>query len=126
MRALDTNLLVRLIVRDDAQQVDRAEAFIVQGAWVPHLVLAEAVWVLGSVYELTAPRIALVIEMLLEHERLVVQDADVVRSALVEFKRQPNVGFVDCLVVAVARKAGHLPIGTFDRSMARIDGAVSP
>lgn len=126
MRALDTNLLVRLIVRDDARQVDHAEAFIVQGAWVPHLVLAEAVWVLGSVYELTAPRIALVIEMLLEHERLVVQDADVVRSAFVEFKRRPNVGFVDCLVVAVARKAGHLPVGTFDRSMARIDGAVSP
>ena len=88
--------------------------------------LAEAVWVLGSVYQLTAPQIALVVEMLLGHQRLVVQDADVTKSALAEFKRRPNVGFVDCLVVAVARKAGHLPVGTFDRNMARIDGAVSP
>lgn len=126
MRALDTNILVRLIVRDDAQQADRAEAFIAQGAWISHPVLAEAVWVLGSIYRLTAPQIALVVEMLLEHERLVVQDADVAKSALAEFKQLPNVGFVDCLVVAVARKAGHLPVGTFDRNMARIDGAVSP
>ena len=45
MRAVDTNVLVRLIVRDDPEQVDRAEAFVAQGAWVSLLVLAEAVWV---------------------------------------------------------------------------------
>jgi hypothetical protein len=42
MRAVDTNLLVRLITRDDKQQVAAADAFIASGAWVPHLALAEA------------------------------------------------------------------------------------
>ena len=42
MRAVDTNVLVRLVTRDDAKQVAVAEAFVARGAWVPHLVLAEA------------------------------------------------------------------------------------
>lgn len=37
MRAVDTNILVRLITRDDARQVAVAEAFVARGAWVPHL-----------------------------------------------------------------------------------------
>jgi predicted nucleic-acid-binding protein len=48
MRAVDTNVLVRVIVRDDDAQVDAAEAFILNGAWVSQVVLAEAAWVLTS------------------------------------------------------------------------------
>jgi predicted nucleic acid-binding protein len=33
-------------------------------------------------------------------------------------------GFSDCLVLETARKAGHLPLGTFDRDLAKLDGAV--
>ena len=51
MRAVDTNVLVRLVTRDDTKQVAAAENFVARGAWVPHLVLAEATWVLTSVYE---------------------------------------------------------------------------
>jgi predicted nucleic-acid-binding protein len=51
MRAPDTNVLVRLITRDDKQQVAAADAFIASGAWVPHLALAETIWVLASVYD---------------------------------------------------------------------------
>ncbi|MDB5829929.1 MAG: hypothetical protein JWQ73_4149, partial [Variovorax sp.] len=40
MRAVDTNVLVRLLVRDDARQVKLAEAFIDGNAWISHLVLA--------------------------------------------------------------------------------------
>jgi predicted nucleic-acid-binding protein len=54
MRAVDTNILVRLIARDDPRQTAAAEAFIVNGAWVSLLALAEAVWVLGTVYDLNA------------------------------------------------------------------------
>lgn len=49
MRAVDTNVLVRLITRDDAKQTAAAEAFVERGAWVSLLVLAEATWVLGTV-----------------------------------------------------------------------------
>ena len=123
MRAVDTNVLVRLVTRDDARQVAAAEAFIAHGAWVPHLALAEATWVLSSVYERSAETIALAIEMLLNHQHLTVQDADVVTAAVGQFRKRPAVGFSDCLMVEVARKAGHGPLGTFDRDLGRIDGA---
>jgi predicted nucleic-acid-binding protein len=58
MRAVDTNLLVRLITRDDPKQAAAADAFVSKGAWVSHLVLAEAVWVLESVYRLKPPQVA--------------------------------------------------------------------
>ncbi|HEY3159891.1 MAG TPA: PIN domain-containing protein [Vicinamibacterales bacterium] len=123
MRAVDTNVLVRLITRDDAPRVDAAEAFVANGAWVPHLALAEATWVLESVYDRDRKSIATAIEMLLHHRHLTVQDADAVAEALNQFLRYPRVGFSDCLMVEVARRAGHVPLGTFDRVLGRIDGA---
>ncbi|MFP5284626.1 MAG: PIN domain-containing protein, partial [Thermoanaerobaculia bacterium] len=50
MRAVDTNVLVRLITRDDDKQTAAAEAFVASGAWVPQLALVEAMWVLASIY----------------------------------------------------------------------------
>jgi len=54
MRAVDTNVLVRLIMRDEAKQVSAAESFIEKGGWVSVLALAEATSVPGSVYELSS------------------------------------------------------------------------
>jgi predicted nucleic-acid-binding protein len=123
MRAGDTNVLVRLIVRDDPKQVEVAEAFIACGAWVPQLVLAETIWVLDAVHERSAAQLAAVVEMLLNHAHLSVQDADVVGRALMQFRARPALGFSDCLVLEVARKAGHLPLGTFDRGLSRLEDA---
>ena len=123
MRAVDTNLLVRLIVRDDLKQVDAAEAFVAGGAWISHLVLSETIWVLDAVHERSAAQLAAVVEMLLNHAHLSVQDADVVGRALMQFRARPALGFSDCLVLEVARKAGHLPLGTFDRGLSRLEGA---
>ena len=67
MRAVDTNVLVRLATRDDARQTAAAEAFVAAGAWVSHLVLVEVVWVLASVLGLGPERIATAVEMLLNH-----------------------------------------------------------
>lgn len=124
MRAVDTNILVRLVTRDDAKQVVAAEAFIAKGAWVSHLVLTESMWVLGSVYNLEPAAIATAIEMLLSHKDLTVQEADVVTAALVHFRKRPKLGFSDCLILEVARKAGHIPLGTFDRDLSKLDGTM--
>src|SRR5262245_45115409 len=123
MRAVDTNVLVRLMTRDDARQVAAAEAFVVHGAWVPHLAVAEATWVLASVYDRGPDAIATAVDMLLSHEHLTVQDAEVVAAAVGQFRQHPKVGFSDCLMLEVARKAGHHPLGTFDRALGKIDGA---
>lgn len=123
MRAVDTNVLVRLLTRDDARQVAVAETFVAAGAWVSHLVLAEATWVLASVYEVGPKAIATAVEMLLDHEYLTLQDPETVLAAVERFRERPRLGFSDCLVLEAARKAGHLPLGTFDRSLGALDGA---
>jgi predicted nucleic-acid-binding protein len=123
MRAVDTNVLVRLVVRDDPEQVRLAESFIASGAWVSHLVLVEAMWVLDAVYDRTPEQIAGAIDMLLNHKDLTIQDAEVVTTASEHFRRRPALGFSDCLVLESARKAGHTPLGTFDRDLAKLDGA---
>ena len=122
MRAIDTNVLVRLIARDDSRQAAAAEAFVEKGAWVSVLALAEATWVLATVYELSSKDLAKMIEMLLDHRDLVLQDSEAVQEALKLFKAKPALGFSDCLMLHVAQKAGHLPLGTFDRSLAKVDG----
>jgi predicted nucleic acid-binding protein len=67
MRAVDTNVLVRIMTRDDAGQAEAAERFVT-------------------------------------------------------FHKRPSLGFSDCLVLEIARKAGHLPLGSFDRRLSKLDG----
>src|SRR5262245_56984244 len=102
MRAVDTNVLVRLMTRDDARQVAVAEAFVASGAWVPQLAIAEATWVLASVYRRGPEAIAAAVEMLLSHEHLTVQDAEAVSAAVEQFRQRPRIGFSDCLLLEVA------------------------
>jgi predicted nucleic-acid-binding protein len=123
MRAVDTNVLVRLITRDQPKQVASAEDFVSKGAWVSLLALAETTWVLSAVYDLRPPAIAIAIDMLLVNQDLTLQDADVVSAALVDFRKKPALGFSDCLLLEMARKAGHLPLGTFDRDLGKLHGA---
>jgi predicted nucleic-acid-binding protein len=123
MRAVDTNVLVRLITRDDAGQAAKAEAFVATGAWVSHVALVETVWVLASVYDRTPAQIAAALDHLLAHEALTLQEPDVVRGALSLFRETSRLGFSDCLMLQVARKAGHTPLGTFDRRLGGLEGA---
>jgi predicted nucleic-acid-binding protein len=123
MRAVDTNVLVRLITRDDVRQVASADTFAEKGAWVSLLALAEATWVLAAVYERGPADVATAVEMLVNHKDLTLQDSDVVAAALETFRTRPALGFSDCLLLELARKAGHLPLGTFDRELSRLDGA---
>ena len=121
MRAIDTNVLVRLLARDDAKPVAVAERFVEGGAWVSHLVLMEAAWVLDSVYDLAPAAIATAMEMLLVHKNLTLEKTEVVAAAIAQFRKRPTLGFSDCLIVAAARQAGHVPVGTFDRELGKLD-----
>jgi predicted nucleic-acid-binding protein len=122
MLAVDTNVLVRLIARDEPTQVRVAEEFVSKGAWISHLVLAETVWVLDSVYGLSRDRLTVAVEMLLNHRELTLQDSEVVSEALENYRKRTAVDFSDCLVLGIAKKAGHMPIGTFDRDFAKMEG----
>ena len=123
MRAIDTHVLVRLIARDDAAQTTLAEAFIEKGAWVPLIALVETAWILDAVYARTAEQIATCVDMLLSHQQLVLDRGEIVEAALGQFRAKPKAAFGDCLMLEVARAAGHLPFGTFDKALARREGA---
>ena len=122
MQAIDTNVLVRLITRDEPRQASAAEEFIERGAWVSTLVLMETIWVLDAGYKCNAAQLATAIEMLLNHRSIAIQDAEMVTAALALYRSKPTLGFSDCLILQAARKAGHLPLGTFDRDLGKVDG----
>ena len=100
-----------------------ADEFVSAGAWVSFLALAETIWVLTTVYARDAAEIGASVEQLLNHKDLILQDSEVVAAALEIFRSRPALGFTDCVILEVARKAGHLPLGTFDRNLSKIDGA---
>jgi predicted nucleic-acid-binding protein len=83
----------------------------------------EATWVLTAVYDLTHTEIATAIDMLLHHRDLTIQESYSVAAALEQNRNRPALGFSDCLILETARKAGHLPLGTFDRNLSKLDGA---
>ena len=123
MRAVDINVLVHLVTRDDWKQVAAAESFVSKGAWLSTLVLLEATWVLTVVYDLTHAEIATAIDMLLHHRDLTIQEPDSVAAALEQYRNRAALGFADCLILETARKAGHLPLATSDRNLSKLDEA---
>jgi predicted nucleic acid-binding protein len=75
------------------------------------------------VYARSPKQLIAALDLLLVHESLVLQDADVVSAALTQFRAKPALGFSDCLVLEIARKAGHLPLATFDKTLAKLTNA---
>src|SRR5438552_2551024 len=110
MRAVDTNVLVRLITRDDVRQTASAESFIDKGAWVSVLALAEATWVLDSVYGLSSRDLASALDP---------------RKSLTQYSRTvwtQESGLPQDTIRAIAQTAdGYLWLGT-DEGLARFDG----
>jgi len=123
MAAADTNVVLRLLLEDDDAQTRAAGAFLrAKGPlFVSHVVLAEVVWVLTSVHGFGRADLSGFVEMLLATDGLELQDPIVVKDAL-EAHRSSKADFSDCLVLAIARRSGALPIGTFDRKLGQLDG----
>lgn len=125
MQAVDTNVLVRALTGDDPVQSPAAGAFIREKgpAWVSHVVLVETVWVLESVYECGKLKIVEALSRIIDNKDLALEDPAVVRSALANFRSKTKASFDDCMILEIARKAGHLPLATFDKALGKSEGA---
>lgn len=124
MIGLDTNLLVRYIVQDDAEQADAATR-VIEGqcterspGYVNILVLAELVWVLSRAYGYADSDISRVITQLLRTIEFNIEDREAVWSALREFEAG-SADFADHLIAQRNRAAGCTSTYTFDRGAAR-------
>ena len=127
MEAFDTNVIVRLCVRDDEDQYGRAErvfrrATAGAGAWLSSVVLAEVAWVLRIAYKFDRATTAATLLRLISTDGVHVEDEATTRTALAAFEAG-SADFADYLILESARRAGALRLHTFDERLSRADGA---
>jgi predicted nucleic-acid-binding protein len=116
MVAVDTNVLVRFLVRDDARQAARAASLIRDSEiWISKTVLLETEWVLRSLYGFSTDRLAAALRALAGLRTVFLEDEIAVAKALDWFTE--GLDFANALHLASARNAGRF--ATFDRSLAR-------
>jgi len=115
--AVDTNVIVRLLVNDDAEQARRArELFGNERVWIGATVLLEAAWVLDSCYGFSADEVADALTGLLGLPNVSVEDGEAVARALAAVAK--GVEFADALhLVRAPAEIGEF--ATFDASLAR-------
>lgn len=129
MIGLDTNVLARLFVEDDAVQARLARHFVAQRCthddpgFVDRVALCELVWVLMSVYGYGRKEVVSIIDQLLASQDIILEDQESVRAALRGFASR-GVDFADALIAEVNRARGCAATATFDRKAARLDGFV--
>lgn len=127
MGAVDTNVLVRLLMADDAAQSKRAEALLEtrRPLWISTVVLVETIWVLKVVYHWSKAQILAMLHTATNSRDFAFQAAEPVRTAI-ELYASSKADFSDCLALELARAEGHLPFATFDKTTAKLPDAVSP
>ena len=122
MIALDTNVLVRLLTRDDEKQANKARALLEKHAdedaafFVSDIVLAELAWTLERSYDYDRNSIAQVLKALAGNATLGFESREVLRVAQRLFA-DAKAGFADCLIVAKAQAAGCSSLVSFDKAM---------
>jgi predicted nucleic-acid-binding protein len=120
---LDTNVLVRYVMQDDARQSARASQLIEslnadEPGFLPVVTVVELVWVLTGSYGLARAQVATVLETLLRSKELVVDRADLVSQALGRYA-SGGADFADALIERIAAAAGCSATMTFDTGAAK-------
>ncbi len=121
MKAIDTNFLVRILVRDDEIQAHRALAYVQQGeVFISQIVLCELVWVLEECYDINKEELISVLESVLKTDQFIIENSDTVWTALGVYRKY-SLDFADCLIGVSARQNSCEVTGTFDKKAARCE-----
>lgn len=128
MAGLDTNVLVRWLVDDDARQSAAVGALLAkvraraETLLVPTTVILELEWVLRSRYGFDKPTVIKAFNALLETQEIEFENEALVEQAL-HFFREGAADFADCLHAGTCAALGQAPLLTFDRRAARMESA---
>lgn len=128
MAALDTNILVRLLVQDDPRQTAAAHQLLAQGIqnaealFVPITVSLELEWVLRARYGFAKADIIHALSTLLRAVELSFEAEPALEMALLHYE-QGSADYADCLHMALAERANAQPLWTFDKAAAQVPGA---
>jgi predicted nucleic-acid-binding protein len=126
--ALDTNVLVRLLTRDDDVQCAAAEWLVNtavshgERVMVSTGVLLETEWVLRSRYNLVPEKIRLAFNAILETDEIMVQELSILEESLKIWREHSGADFADCVHVATAVQSNRI-LATFDKNAAKLHGA---
>ena len=126
MIALDTNVLVRYLVRDHPAQAEAARKLVASltpdsPGFIGREVVVELVWVLTRSYGTPREQIGTVLLGLLGSESILIESGNDVGRAALGYARGVA-DFADLMVVAAARREGATPLYTFDQRAAGVDG----
>ena len=123
MTGVDTNVLLRYIVRDEPTQAARAARELERGErfLVGSIVLCEVVWVLETGYGFSRRDVAATLERILATAQFEIEAKDLALAALDDFRRS-TADFSDCLLGRRNRAAGAAETVTFDRSLKGLEG----
>jgi predicted nucleic-acid-binding protein len=126
VEAFDTNVVVRLLVRDDEEQYRRAELIFRRatagaGVWLSSVVLVEVAWVLRVAYKFDRATAAASLRRLMDTDGVQAEDGPTTRLALAAFGAGAA-DFADYFILESARRDGALPLHTFDERLSRSDG----
>lgn len=128
MAALDTNILVRFLVRDDTAQYEAAYALLQSAVdaeeplFIPVSVTLELEWVLRSRFCFDKAAFELILTQLLDADELLFESEPAIESAL-SLYQEGSADFADALHAALAHAAGQSPLWTFDKAAAQLAGA---
>ena len=119
-RSLDTNCLLRWLIKDNLEQFQIVDKLLVNSPTRLHvadLVIAEMVWVLKNFYEQSDPAIISLVRLVIEH-RNIASNRAIFEDVVVGFATSPKVSFVDTYL---AYYAGHgkMRLYTFDKTLAK-------
>jgi predicted nucleic-acid-binding protein len=130
MLGIDTNVLVRFLLRDDEAQFQKANKLIQRevsgglGVLVSQLVLLETEWVLRSRYDFSKIQLLEFIASLLDTRDIQLEDEQSVEESIYQWK-DSNADFADCLIAARHRRLGCSATATFDARAAKLPGFVA-
>ncbi len=120
MKALDTNVLIRFLVRDEKRQAEAVYKTFKQAEsdnellFIPLLVLLETVWVLESVYKIKRQDVLDSIYALLLMPILEFESQSTIMS-FVSSARETKTELSDLLIAHSAKSAGCESVLTFDK-----------
>jgi predicted nucleic-acid-binding protein len=118
--ALDTNVLVRFLVRDDEKQAERVRRRLKRAEaererlWIPLLVVLETIWVLESAYDKTRSDILEAIQLMRQMPIVDFEADDVVERLVLDGKRC-RTDLADLLIALAAERSGCEAVLTFDK-----------
>jgi predicted nucleic-acid-binding protein len=130
MLGIDTNILVRFLVRDDENQFEKARRLIRREItagrriFVSQLVLLETEWVLRSRYGLRKMEIIEALSGLLDASDVQFEDEPAIEETLFVWK-DASAGFADCLIGAQHRRLGCSATATFDLKASKLPGFIT-